>query len=158
MTMTRHGPDGPGTAGVPEDAGSEPGSWHHGHHGLPGHHHHVRSEADEKAFMTYGKGTAFSVGMLHGIGAETPTQVLLFLAAAGTSGARFGVVVLLSFIVGLLCSNSLITFGSAVGFLRASKNFAVYATVAVVTGAFSLIIGTIFVLGKTTVLPALFGG
>ena len=32
------------------------------------------------------------------------------------------------------------------------------AEVAVLTGVFSLTIGTIFVLGKTTVLPAIFGG
>jgi hypothetical protein len=30
--------------------------------------------------------------------------------------------------------------------------------VALITGVFSLVIGSIFLLGKTTVLPALFGG
>jgi hypothetical protein len=44
------------------------------------------------------------------------------------------------------------------GYLSASKNFPLYATVAVLTGVFSLVIGTILVLGKTTLLPALFGG
>jgi high-affinity nickel-transport protein len=133
------------------------GSWHHGHHGRPGHHHHDRPEADD-AFMNYGRGTAFGVGMIHGIGAETPTQVLIFLAAAGAGGPALGVVVLLIFITGLLTSNSLITAGSTFGYLRASKNFAVYATVAVLTGIFSLTIGVIFLLGKTTILPAIFGG
>jgi hypothetical protein len=60
--------------------------------------------------------------------------------------------------VGLITSNSVITVGTAFGFLRASKNFAVYATVAVITGVFSLVIGVLFVLGKDTVLPALFAG
>jgi hypothetical protein len=132
-------------------------SWHHGHHGLPGHHHHSRPEADD-AFMNYGRLTSFSVGMIHGIGAETPTQVLIFLAAAGAGGVEVGVIALLTFIVGLLASNSLITVGSTSGYLKASKNFGIYATVAVLTGVFSLTIGTIFVLGKTTLLPALFGG
>ena len=36
--------------------------------------------------MNYGRRTAFGVGMIHGVGAETPTQVLIFLAAAGASG------------------------------------------------------------------------
>ncbi len=89
---------------------------------------------------------------------ETPTQVLVFLAAAGAGGRTAGVIVLVAFIVGLLSSNSLITLGSTFGFLRASKNFPIYATVAVLTGTFSLVIGSIFLLGKTTVLPALFGG
>jgi hypothetical protein len=57
-----------------------------------------------------------------------------------------------------MTSNSIITVGTAFGFLRASKNFAVYATVAVITGVFSLAIGVLFVLGKDTVLPALFAG
>jgi high-affinity nickel-transport protein len=132
-------------------------SWHHGHHGRPGHHHHSQPEPDD-TFMNYGRGTAFAVGMIHGVGAETPTQVLIFLSAAGAGGASAGIIVLVAFIVGLLSSNSLITFGSAMGYLSASKNFPLYATVAVLTGVFSLVIGTIFVLGKTTLLPALFGG
>ena len=132
-------------------------SWHHGHHGRPGHHHHSQPEPDD-TFMNYGRGTAFAVGMIHGVGAETPTQVLIFLSAAGAGGASAGIIVLVAFIVGLLSSNSLITFGSAMGYLSASKNFPLYATVAVLTGVFSLVIGTIFVVGKTTLLPALFGG
>jgi cytochrome c biogenesis protein CcdA len=140
-----------------EASGVSAPQWHHGHHGRPGHHHHDRPEADD-AFMNYSRWTALGVGMIHGIGAETPTQVLVFLAAAGAGGRTAGVIVLLAFIVGLLSSNSLITLGSTFGFLKASKNFPVYATVAVLTGAFSLVIGSIFLLGKTTVLPALFGG
>src|SRR5919109_1371273 len=34
-------------------------------------------------FMNYGTGTSLAVGALHGVGAETPTQVLIFLAAVG---------------------------------------------------------------------------
>ena len=108
--------------------------------------------------MNYGRGTAFGVGMLHGVGAETPTQLLIFLYAAGAGGPLVGILVLLTFVLGLLASNSLITVGSAVGFLRASSNFKIYVTVAVLTGVFSLVIGTIFLIGKTTILPALFGG
>jgi cytochrome c biogenesis protein CcdA len=148
----------PAMAGTPlNEGGQEASMWHHGHHGRRGHHHHTRPEPDD-AFMTYGKVTSFSVGMIHGIGAETPTQVVIFLAVAGAGGLVSGVLVLLAFILGLLTSNSLITLGSAFGFLQASKNFAIYATVAVLTGVFSLVIGTLFVLGKTTVLPAIFGG
>ncbi len=146
-----------GTSGPDDEIGETAPMWHHGHHGRPGHHHHVAPERDD-AFMNYGKATAFFVGMIHGIGAETPTQVLVFLAAAGAGGVLVGVYVLGAFIVGLLSSNSLITVGTAFGFLQASKNFKIYVTVAVLTAAFSLGIGIIFVLGKTTLLPALFGG
>jgi high-affinity nickel-transport protein len=155
-----HPADGTSAVLIAADPGLETGGvsmWHHGHHGRRGHHHHARPEPDD-AFMNYGKATSFTVGMIHGIGAETPTQVLIFLAAAGAGGTVSGVLVLLAFILGLLTSNSLITLGSSFGFLKASKNFAIYATVAIVTGIFSLVIGTIFLLGKDTVLPAIFGG
>jgi hypothetical protein len=140
-----------------DDELDDASSWHHGHHGRPGHHHHTRPEPDD-AFMNYGRATAFVVGMIHGVGAETPTQVLLFLTAAGAGSGALGVIVLGSFIVGLLTSNTLITLGSAFGYLHATKNFRIYATVAVITGVFSLVIGTLFLLGETSFLPALFGG
>jgi hypothetical protein len=143
--------------GLPEgSAATDPAMWHHGHHGRPGHHHHRRPEPDD-GVPSYGRATSFGVGMIHGVGAETPTQVLIFLTAAGAGGRFVGVLVLVAFIVGLLGSNSLITAGSALGFLRASRNFPVYATVAVLTAAFSLFIGTVFLLGKTDLLPHLLG-
>ena len=138
-------------------AEAEPALLHHGHHGRPGHHHHDEPEPDD-AFATYGVGTSIGVGMIHGVGAETPTQVLIFLAAAGAGGRGVGVAVLLAFIVGLLASNTLITLGSAFGFLSASKNFTVYAAVGVLTAGFSLVLGVLFLLGMESVLPPLLGG
>jgi high-affinity nickel-transport protein len=131
--------------------------WHHGHHGHPGHHHHKHPEPTE-AFMTYGKASAFVVGMIHGVGAETPTQLVIFLAAAGAGGRIVGEIVLAAFISGLLTSNSLITFGSALGFLKASENWRIYLTVAVITASFSLLIGSLFLFGRGSILPTIFGG
>jgi high-affinity nickel-transport protein len=132
--------------------------WHHGHHGRPGHHHHKHPEPTDDAFMNYGRGTAFGVGMLHGIGAETPTQVVIFLTAAGAGGPVAGVLILVVFLIGLLASNTLITLGSAFGFVTASKNWTLYVTIAVLTATASLVIGTLFLFGKDAVLPAVFGG
>jgi hypothetical protein len=145
----------PSTAGG--SAAVDPALWHHGHHGRPGHHHHDEPEPND-AFMNYGTATSIGVGMIHGVGAETPTQVLIFLAAAGAGGPGIGVVVLVAFIVGLLASNSLITLGSAYGFLSATRNFAVYAAVGVTVATFSLVLGVLFVLGQESRLPAFFGG
>jgi hypothetical protein len=153
----REGDGAVGEPGDPQDAAGA-SSWHHGHHGRPGHHHHSGTPERDDTFADYGSRTSFLVGMLHGIGAETPTQILIFATAAGVGGAAAGIAVLAAFIVGLVSSNSVITIGSAFGFMNASKNFAVYATVAVVTAVFSLFVGTLLVLGKDTLLPALFGG
>jgi cytochrome c biogenesis protein CcdA len=153
-----HGTEaGTGTVAVAVTDDIPVSDWHHGHHGRPGHHHHKHPEPDD-AFMSYGRGTAFVVGMIHGVGAETPTQIVIFLAAAGAGGKAIGVAVLAAFIVGLLASNSLITFGSAAGFLKASENWKIYVSIAVVTAVFSLVIGTLFLFGKGAVLPAIFGG
>jgi high-affinity nickel-transport protein len=151
-------PAGGGTLPPDRETGEAPSPalWHHGHHGRPGHHHHERPERDD--YLGYGPATAFGVGMIHGVGAETPTQVLIFLAAAGAGGSVVGIAVLLSFIVGLLASNSLITLGSAFGFMQASKNFAIYATVAVLTAIFSLFLGVVFLLDASHILPPLLGG
>ena len=142
---------------VEGDGRGDPSLLHHGHHGRPGHHHHGKPEPGD-TFVNYGTGTAFGVGMIHGVGAETPTQVVIFIAAAGAGGTAVGVSVLLAFIVGLVLSNSIITIGSAVGFLSASRNFTVYAAVGVLTAVLSLVLGVLFLIGKESVLPAFFAG
>ena len=49
-------------------------------------------------------------------------------------------------------------YDPSVGFLRASENWRLYLTVALLTAAFSLVIGVLFIVGKGTLLPAIFGG
>ena len=121
-----------------------------------GHRHIARMPDDP--FMSYGRATAFGVGMIHGIGAETPTQVLIFLTAAGAGGKAAGMLLLVCFLAGLLTSNTLIALAGAFGFVGATRKFWLYATISVVTAVFSLGIGTMFLFGKATFLPAIFGG
>jgi ABC-type nickel/cobalt efflux system permease component RcnA len=153
-------PDGPSRAASPADgaAAVAPASTQTTTKTAHAHSHRHLGTLPDDPFATYGRATAFGVGMLHGVGAETPTQILLFVAAAGVGGRTGGVFMLGAFLLGLLSSNSLIALASTFGFLRATRNFAVYATVAVVTGSFSLAIGTLFLLGHDSVLPAIFGG
>ena len=120
------------------------------------HRHAATLPADP--FRGYGRATSFGVGMIHGVGAETPTQVLLFLTAAGIGGPGAGVLLLGVFLLGLLLSNTVIAVVAALGLLTSSRNFAVYATLSIVTGASSLLIGALFLLGRGAVLPAFFSG
>jgi high-affinity nickel-transport protein len=125
-----------------------------------GHHHghrHVVQMPDDP-FMDYSRPTAFGIGMIHGVGAETPTQLLIFLTVAGAGGKAVGVLLLVCFLAGLLTSNTLIALASTFGYAGATRKFWLYATVSVVTATFSLLIGTLFLFGKATLLPALFGG
>ena len=120
-------------------------------------HHHVGTLPDDP-FPSYGRPTAFAVGALHGVGAETPTQILLFLAAARAGGTVIGVALLLCFITGLLASNSVVAVATLFGFRGASRNFPIYVAVSIVAAGFSLVIGTLFLLGESPLLPALAGG
>jgi high-affinity nickel-transport protein len=119
-------------------------------------HHHIGA-LPEDPFPTYGRPTAFAVGALHGVGAETPTQILLFLAAARAGGTAIGVALLLCFIVGLVASNSVVALATLFGFRGASRNFPIYATISVVAAVFSLVVGTLFLVGEAPLLPALSG-
>jgi cytochrome c biogenesis protein CcdA len=124
------------------------------------HHRHVhrhRAPMPDDPFPSYGRRTSFVVGMLHGIGAETATQVLVFVAAA-KAGTGLGELLLIVFILGLVTSNTGIAFASTIGYLNGARSFRVYATVAVLTGVFSLVVGSLFLLGSGSMLPAIFGG
>jgi hypothetical protein len=119
---------------------------------------HTHQHTHTDPFMNYGTGTSVLVGALHGVGAETPTQVVIFLAAAGAGGAWAGVVTLGVFLLGLFAANTALALASSSGFLAATKRFGVYAAVSIVTAVASLVLGVSFVLGKDAWLPALFGG
>ncbi len=149
-------PDMPLLAGPPAPAVAPAGATvtarthrhRHAHHGtLP-----------DDPFASYGRWSALGVGAIHGIGAETPTQVLLFLAAANAGGTGAGLVLLAVFVLGLLVSNSVIAVVSTFGFLNATRSFRTYAAVAVVTGVVSTAVGVLFLFGRESALPAFFGG
>jgi hypothetical protein len=114
-------------------------------------HRHVAPMPPDP-FTGYGPVTAFGVGMVHGVGAETPTQVLLFLTAAGISGNAGGVLLLVTFLAGLFASNTLVALGSALGFLGSQRRSWVFVTLAAATGAFSLWIGLSYLLDGFPVL------
>ena len=120
------------------------------------HRHFVK--VPEDPFANYRRNTAFGIGMIHGIGAETPTQLLLFLTAAGADGRGAGMLLLGCFVIGLLTSNTVLALAGTLGFLGASGNSALYIGVSVVTAAFSFVIGSIFLFGSANTLPLLLGG
>jgi hypothetical protein len=116
-------------------------------------HGHAHVEPVEMA--SYGRRTAFGVGMIHGIGAETGTQVLIIAAVGGAAGAGLGVPMMAAFIVGLLISNTAIVILSATGFVASQMRTRIYLAVGAVAGVFSLVIGLLFLFDATGVLPQL---
>ena len=124
---------------------------------LHGHEH-----VDPMEMSSYGVRTAFGVGVIHGIGAETGTQVLLIAAIGGASSEGLGFPMMLAFIVGLLISNSIVVLITATGFIASRMRERLYVVIGVVAGTFSLVIGAIFLFGLESSLPSLeawlFGG
>ena len=117
---------------------------------LHGHEH-----VDPMEMSSYGVRTAYGVGLIHGIGAETGTQVLLIAAIGGASSEGLGFPMMLAFIVGLLISNSIVVFITATGFIASRLRQRIYVVIGVVAGTFSLVIGAIFLLGLDGQLPSL---
>jgi len=123
---------------------------------IHGHEHRPSAHSTQ-----YGPATAFGVGMIHGVGAETGSQALLLAGIAGATGTT-GIVILLAFVVGLLLSNTLVAVVSASGFIGAQRMRTLYVIVGAFAGVASLVIGTLFIVGLGTALPDLqqliFGG
>ncbi len=116
---------------------------------IHGHQHEPIAHASQ-----YGPKTAFGVGMIHGIGAETGSQALLLAGVAGVTGTQ-GIVILMAFIVGLLISNTLVAVVSATGFIGAQRLRTVYVVVGAIAGVSSLVIGLFFIAGIGSALPDL---
>ena len=117
---------------------------------------HARS-ADEP-LLADGNRAAFGIGVLHGIGAETPTQVMVFAAAAHAGGSGASVAVLLCFVVGLVAANTLLAASSTYGFRVLDQRRWPILLLTSLSAAFSLVTGVLFVLGRSSALPAMLGG
>ena len=115
---------------------------------LHGHEH-----VEPLEMSSYGNRTAFGVGMIHGVGAETGTQVLLIAAVGGAASAGLGIPMLFAFVVGLLISNFAIVLFSTVGFVASQTRERIYVGVGAVAGVFSLVLGLIFVFGLEGLVP-----
>jgi hypothetical protein len=105
-----------------------------------------------------GPRAAFAVGVLHGTGAETPTQVVLFASAgaSGTPGAA--ALILLAFVAGLVLSDLGIAATWLAGRLGARSLPRAQLILGGLTGMSSLAVGLLFIAGRASLLPALFGG
>jgi high-affinity nickel-transport protein len=105
----------------------------------------------------YGIKTAYAVGLVHGVGAETGTQVLVIATAVGAGSRGMGVAALGAFVVGLLISNSIVTIISTAGFVSSQRRQWIYVAAGLLAAIFSLFVGLFFVFHRANVLPDLGG-
>jgi len=105
------------------------------------------------ANISYTGPIAFGVGLVHGLGAETPSQLGLFLLAANLGGVGKGIAGMAMFLAGLLVMNTLMT-ASACGLFRGAAPHPRMMRIFVgLTAVYSFVVGCIFLLGSSGYLP-----
>ena len=121
-------------------------------------------EKPEPFHFNYSGRSVFLIGVLHGLGAETPSQLMLFLLAASLGGTARGVLGLIAFAGGLILMNGLMTAtlgGVYKASLKKSTENAghqapdIFRWVAIAGAVYSFVIGIIFLLGASNKLPQL---
>lgn len=91
-----------------------------------------------------GPGSAFAVGIIHGIGGETPTQLGLFALAAGVGGWPAGMLCLAGFAAGVLAIAALMGAFSASLTQLLARRQAWLRTAMAGAGTYSVLIGILF--------------
>jgi high-affinity nickel-transport protein len=114
-----------------------------------GHHQHVHAAPQQ-----YGAHTAFGIGLIHGVGAETGTQALIIATAVGATSKSVAVAALFCFVLGLLISNSVVCLTSTVGFVSAGRRQKIYVAAGLFAATFSLVLGLVFLNASTGLLPS----
>lgn len=99
--------------------------------------------------------SVFAIGMLHGVGAETPSQLTLFLLTANLGGTSRGLLGLLAFVLGLVAMNGLMTASMSGAFRAGGAHPRFYHALAWTGAVYSCGLGLIFLLGISDKLPAL---
>jgi high-affinity nickel-transport protein len=110
----------------------------------------------ERFQWMYNGKSVFIIGILHGVGAETPSQLALFFLTANLGGTSRGMLGLAAFAVGLVAMNALMTATMGGAFNASGQHHPrLYHAIAWTGAAYSCIIGVIFLFGISDHLPAL---
>jgi high-affinity nickel permease len=104
---------------------------------------------------TFDMRSVFVIGIVHGLGAETPSQLLIFLLAANLGGAALGMLGLGMFLVGLLTMNTLMTASVAGVFGVSRHRPKILRLISAFTAVYSLVMGIIFLVGRSSLLPSI---
>lgn len=141
------------SAPVPVASGSSWRSWRERMHQHSHTHSHELALPDQPG-PSYGHRTATGIGMLHGVGIESPTQIAIFVASSAVAGVGFGLILLSAWVVGLIIANAGLALIAGAGLLNAERSFPIYATLAVIVSVLSIVLGTFYLFGLD-VLPAI---
>jgi hypothetical protein len=100
--------------------------------------------SDDDENLNYTGAIAFGVDVIHGRGAETPSQLALFLLAANLGGIAKGVGGMAVFLAGLLVMNTLTTASACGLFCSAAPHPRATRVFVGLTAVYSFVIGCFF--------------
>jgi high-affinity nickel permease len=103
----------------------------------------------------YGWKPSFLIGLIHGFGAETPTQLILFFMTARLGGVALGLAGLLLFIVGMATVNTLVCVVLARLLYASARYAAFHRVLSGFTAIYSFVVGVFFLSGWSPLLPSL---
>jgi high-affinity nickel permease len=109
----------------------------------------------ERFQWMYNGKSVFVIGVLHGVGAETPSQLALFFLTANLGGTSRGMLGLAAFALGLVAMNALMTASIGGAFNAGGQHPRFFQVIAWTGAVYSCGIGLIFLLGISDRLPAL---
>lgn len=104
---------------------------------------------------SYNGASVFGIGILHGLGAETSTQLMLFLLTASLGGTFLGLMGLLAFGVGLVVMNTIMTAALSGIFHSGLRRPWFYQFLSIAGAIYSFAVGCIFLFGASDRLPPL---
>ncbi|MFZ0480145.1 MAG: hypothetical protein WAL71_13455 [Terriglobales bacterium] len=117
--------------------------------------HDHEHPAPQYRSWNYNSKSVIMIGVVHGLGAETPSQLMIFLLAANLGGMAKGFLGLSMFIAGLLVMNTIMTAISVGIFGSSSRLPHLQFVVTALTAIYSLAVGAFFLFGSSSLLPPL---
>ncbi|MEM7143023.1 MAG: hypothetical protein AAF548_18515 [Actinomycetota bacterium] len=123
-------------APVPAGPPTVPPSTSHGHTHRHGH--------DMVLADAGGNGAAAGIGVLHGVGIESPTQIAIFVASTAAVGTGAGIALLAAWVVGLVVANGALALVAGWALIDERRAARVHRALAVVVGVSSLALGAFY--------------
>ncbi len=114
-----------------------------------------RQEVADDAFADVDRRGAFLVGLLHGTGASTPTQVVLFATTAAAGSTGDAALVLAAFVLGLIVTDLGIAAAWVSGLVGTRRAPSLQLGLGVVTGVASVTLGALILTGYSDLVPPL---
>ena len=92
-----------------------------------------------------GRGAAAGIGVIHGIGIESPTQIAIFVATTAAVGTTAGIGLLAAWVIGLIVANAGLAVVAGWALIDPNRAAVFHKVLALVVGISSIVLGMIYV-------------